>query len=206
MKILLSAYACEPNKGSEPGVGWNWALALAQRGYDVHVLTRSNNRRAIEEALAPSNLQLTFHYYDLPQILRFWKHWPGGIYLYYLLWQIGAYRVGKILHSTEQFSLVHHITFVSYRQPSFMGGLGIPFIFGPVGGRDHAPAVSQVSSAPRSADRVVSRYRESRAWIGSADAAHLLERQHHCLCYGGNFACNSGSIPGQMHGAACDWD
>ena len=25
MKILLSAYACEPNTGSEPNVGWNWA-------------------------------------------------------------------------------------------------------------------------------------------------------------------------------------
>ena len=24
-KILLSAYACEPNKGSEPGVGWEWS-------------------------------------------------------------------------------------------------------------------------------------------------------------------------------------
>jgi glycosyltransferase involved in cell wall biosynthesis len=121
-------------------VGWNWALALAQRGYDVHVLTRSNNRQAIERAPTPSNLQLTFHYYDLPQRLRFWKHWPGGIYLYYLLWQMGAYRVGKTLHSTEQFSLVHHITFVSYRQPSFMGGLGIPFIFGPVGGGETMPA------------------------------------------------------------------
>ena len=24
MQILLSAYACEPNKGSEPEVGWKW--------------------------------------------------------------------------------------------------------------------------------------------------------------------------------------
>lgn len=148
MKILLSAYACEPNKGSEPGVGWNWALALAQRGYDVHVLTRSNNQRAIEGALVRPNLQLKFHYYDLPRGLRFWKHWPGGIYLYYLLWQMGAYRVGKKLHSREQFSLVHHITFVSYRQPSFMGGLGIPFIFGPVGGGETMPAQFRKSLPP----------------------------------------------------------
>src|SRR5947207_10282860 len=117
MKILLSAYACEPNRGSEPGVGWNWALALRERGYDIHVLTRSNNRQAIELAQIPQDSRLTFHYYDLPQRLRFWKHWPGGIYLYYLLWQMGAFRVAKELHSTEQYSLVHHITFVSYRQP-----------------------------------------------------------------------------------------
>ena len=139
MKILLSAYACEPNKGSEPGVGWNWALALTRRGYDVHVITRGNNRPVIEQARGKSDPRLTFHYFDLPAWLRFWKHWPGGIYLYYLLWQIGAYQVAKRLHARERFDLVQHITFVSYRQPSFMGGLGIPFIFGPVGGGETMP-------------------------------------------------------------------
>src|SRR4051812_41404394 len=102
MKILLSAYACEPNKGSEPGVGWNWALALSERGYNVHVLTRSNNREAIERVRMRPDSRLTFYYYDLPQRLRFWKHWPGGIYLYYLWWQIGAYSVARKLHSRDQ--------------------------------------------------------------------------------------------------------
>ena len=37
MKLLVSAYACEPGKGSEPAVGWNWVQALARRGYQVHV-------------------------------------------------------------------------------------------------------------------------------------------------------------------------
>jgi glycosyltransferase involved in cell wall biosynthesis len=139
MKILLSAYACEPNKGSEPGVGWNWALALARRGYEVHVLTRSNNREAIESTSNPSQSLLHFHFYDLPAWMRFWKRWPGGIYLYYLLWQVGVYRFAKRLHARERFELVQHITFVSHRQPSFMGGLGIPFIFGPVGGGETMP-------------------------------------------------------------------
>ena len=137
MKILLSAYACEPNKGSEPGVGWNWALALARRGYEVHVLTRSNNREAIENERVPA--QVHFHFFDYPGWARFWKKWPAGIYLYYLLWQIGAYRVAKRLHERERFDLVQHITFVSFRQPSFMGRLGIPFIFGPVGGGESMP-------------------------------------------------------------------
>jgi glycosyltransferase involved in cell wall biosynthesis len=139
MKILLSAYACEPNKGSEPGVGWHWALAVRRRGCDVHVITRSNNRRAIEGACAGDDPKVSFHYYDLPSWLRFWKHWPGGIYLYYLLWQIGALRTAKKLHAKERFDCVQHITFVSFRQPSFMGELGIPFIFGPVGGGETMP-------------------------------------------------------------------
>lgn len=50
MKILLSAYACEPNKGSEPGVGWGWATELAKH-HQVWVLTRDNNQPVIEEYL-----------------------------------------------------------------------------------------------------------------------------------------------------------
>lgn len=42
-------------------------------------------------------------------------------------------------HAAAHFDLVHHVTFVSVRQPSFMGNLGIPFIFGPVAGGEKAP-------------------------------------------------------------------
>lgn len=139
MKLLLSAYACEPNKGSEPGVGWNWALALARKGHDVCVITRSNNRSAIKTAQRDPNPLLKFSFFDLPGWIRFWKYWPGGIYVYYLLWQIGAFRLARRLHAKERFDLVQHITFASFRQPSFMGLLGIPFIFGPVGGGETMP-------------------------------------------------------------------
>jgi glycosyltransferase involved in cell wall biosynthesis len=140
MKLLLSAYACEPHKGSEPSVGWNWAQALMRRQYEVHVITRSNNRPGIEDFLRDSHSPLKFAYFDLPRWTRIWKRWPGGLYLYYLLWQIGAYRLAKKLHSIQQFDRVQHVTFASCRQPSFMGCLGIPFIFGPVGGGETMPA------------------------------------------------------------------
>ena len=50
LRVLISAYACEPGKGSEPEVGWQWALQMA-RFHDVTVLTRTNNREAIEKEL-----------------------------------------------------------------------------------------------------------------------------------------------------------
>ncbi len=50
MKVLVSAYACEPGKGSEPGAGWNWVVAAA-RQHELCVLTRANNRESIEAAL-----------------------------------------------------------------------------------------------------------------------------------------------------------
>ena len=46
--ILLSAYACEPNKGSEPEVGWQWAINLSKLGHNVYVVTRRNNKESIE--------------------------------------------------------------------------------------------------------------------------------------------------------------
>lgn len=139
MKILLSAYACEPHKGSEPAVGWNWMLALIRQGHDVTVLTRENNRLALEEQIARRALRVAPVYYDLPGWCRRWKRWPGGLNIYYFLWQIGAYRRARKLHRATSFDLVHHITFVTFRQPSFMGELGIPFILGPVGGGETSP-------------------------------------------------------------------
>lgn len=139
MKILVSAYACEPDKGSEPAVGWNWVQALVRRGYQVHVVTRSNNRQSIERAIQGSAQAVRFHYFDLSNAARRWKRLPGGIYFYYLFWQMGAARLANRLHETERFDLVHHVTFASFRQPSFMGKLGIPFIFGPVGGGESMP-------------------------------------------------------------------
>ncbi|WP_211831080.1 glycosyltransferase family 4 protein [Kistimonas asteriae] len=164
MNVLLSAYACEPNKGSEPGVGWHWAIEISKLGHQVTVLTRSNNKKNIEDKLGGmTNRNLNFYYYDLPRWLAFWKKGGRGVHLYYMLWQIGAYFVAKKLNRRKQFDLVHHITFVSARQPSFMGLLGMDFIFGPVAGGDTIP------HKLRNNFSIKNKVREGlRDWINSA--------------------------------------
>jgi glycosyltransferase involved in cell wall biosynthesis len=144
MKILLSAYACEPNRGSEPAVGWNWAQELILAGHDVWVLTRENNKSVINKYYKNNKKSKNIHfiYYDLPQWAKFWKKGRGslqGIVLYYFLWQLGSLKIAKRFHHKENFDLVHHVTFVTIRQPSFMGLLGIPFIYGPAAGGDTVP-------------------------------------------------------------------
>jgi len=140
LKILLSAYACEPGKGSEPGVGWNFARHLADH-HEVWVLTRANNRQVIEDELTRNPVPgLNLIYHDLPAWSRFWKRGEKGVQLYYYLWQLAAIPVIRRRHSEIKFDLAQHITFVKYWVPSALAFLeGVTFIWGPVGGGESAP-------------------------------------------------------------------
>lgn len=138
-RILLSAYACEPNRGSEPGVGWSWANELARLGHQVTVITRAANRNAIDQETRPSQ-SLRFLYYDLPPWIERWHKLRYAKSLYYVLWQWRAARYLQRLFPSPPFDLVHHVTYVAARYPSFMGSLGIPFWFGPVSGGEAVPA------------------------------------------------------------------
>ncbi len=139
LKVLLSAYACEPGKGSEPGEGWNWVRQIA-RFAEVWVITRANNQPVIEKALKEEPVPgVHWVYFDLPRWTRFWKQGQRGVHLYYYLWQLGAYRIGKRLHQEVGFDLVHHVTFSNYWMPSFLSLLPVCFIWGPLGGGESAP-------------------------------------------------------------------
>lgn len=148
-RILLSAYACEPGRGSEPGVGWTWATELVATGHHVTVITRSANRPAIEQLLPSSTSDLTFLYYDLPRWIQRCRRYPAGKALYYILWQFFASRYVRRLFPAPPFDVVHHVTYVSARFPSFMGSLGIPFCFGPVSGGETVPALLRSELSPR---------------------------------------------------------
>ena len=140
MKILLSAYSCEPGQGSEPGIGWNVAREIA-RSHEVWVLTRPDESgTAIEAELTRNPLpNLHFVYFTLPIWASGWRWGQGAIHLHYYLWQIQAYFVARRLHNKIGFDLVQHVTFGRYSSPSFLSLLPIPFIWGPVGGGESAP-------------------------------------------------------------------
>src|SRR5215471_3139972 len=140
-RILLSAYECEPGKGSEPEVGWLWATELAAAGHEVWVITRETNREAISGELARRpRARLHFEYFDLPTWARRWKSGGRRIHFYYALWQWGAYRRARKLVAKVRFDCVQHVTFVGLRAPSFMGLLRLPFLLGPVSGGESVPA------------------------------------------------------------------
>ena len=139
MRVLLSAYACEPNRGSEPEVGWQRALHTLAYADEVWVLTRSNNKTAIEANSLSYSPGLHFIYFDLPQwalrIKRQWWFRP----IYFIWWQWGAYCQAAKDHRDTPFDGVYHVTFTSMQFGSFMGRLGIPFVIGPIAGGECAP-------------------------------------------------------------------
>jgi len=140
-RILLSAFACEPCYGSDEEVGWRWAKELAQMGYDVTVITRASHKPEIEKrvALTGECQDVTFIYCDLSLLHSILKKINKRNYIYYYFWQWAAYLQAKTLHANNAFDLIHHVTWVSFRQPSFMGKIGAKFYFGPIGGADEVP-------------------------------------------------------------------
>ena len=167
LRILLSAYACEPGEGSEPGVGWCVGRALASRN-EVWVLTRANNRPAIERAPAGAVAgDLHFVYYDLPRWAGWWKRGTRGMQAYYYLWQLGAWRVGRRLHQRIGFDLIHHVTFAKYWTPSFLALLPLPFVWGPVGGGERVPRSLRGSLGVLGAAGELAR--DLAQWIGERD-------------------------------------
>jgi glycosyltransferase involved in cell wall biosynthesis len=149
-KILLSAYACLPNAGSEEGNGWHYASLLSERGFAIHCLTRCQNRQAIEAVLRGDLFpNLTMHYVVLPGWVDGLFH-KGllGMYLHYLCWQWMAWRTARTLDRTLHFDLVHHVTYGSIQLGSFLYKLRKPFVFGPVGGGQRAPKAFRAYFGP----------------------------------------------------------
>lgn len=137
-KVLLSAFACDPQLGSEEGNGWNWSLGLANKGFEVHCLTRELGKANIDVIIKPHNLY--FHYIKLPLGLeKLYSSSRFGMYLYYLLWQLLAYNKARSLNKNIRFNIAHHVTWGSVQLGSFLYKLDIPFVFGPAGGGQISP-------------------------------------------------------------------
>ncbi len=137
--LLVSAYACEPLKGSEQAVGWNFVIQLAKHN-QVHVITRANNQEPISKNI-PKEIasNIHFHYYDTHSFFRRFKNKSKGIYLYYILWQIGIIKVVLKLKRQYNFNASIHLTFGNVWLPTFLPFINIPFIYGPLGGGESIP-------------------------------------------------------------------
>ncbi len=174
LKVLLSAYACEPGKGSEPGTGWQLAIELSLL-FDVTVLTRSNNQAPIEKALgAYHGPKPVFFYQDLSVAFRLLK--KIGLLptqAYYAIWQRACRRGFPASADPETFDVFHHLTFNSFEiRPGIPAGFQGQLIRGPLGGGQTVP-VALLATMPLLA-RLKERLRSLR--VCHSAASRTLQR------------------------------
>jgi len=138
--ILMSAYAVNPYKGSEDGMGWNF-ICQAARYNKVIAVTRENNessiRKYMQEQPNPAYDNIRFIYFDLPYWMRFWKRGSRGALLYYYMWQLALPKF--IRKSRCRFDITHNLNFHNDWTPSRLWTLGKPFVWGPVGHHPRIP-------------------------------------------------------------------
>lgn len=142
LKVLVTAFACSPDQGSEPGIGWGWVRALADV-CDLTVLTTTCNRAGVEAYQAASEpVPARFVYEDVssfsPRLNRKAKS-KVGVLIRLFLWQHRIRkRIQRLVHE-HRYQIVHHLTLGSFRMPFSVTGHGVPSLVGPVGGCEVFP-------------------------------------------------------------------
>ena len=136
MKVFVIAYACEPYRQSESGLGWNVAGEIARR-HEVTVLARANNRDKIEAYIAehPESPQagIKFLYHDIGGIKRFLKKKiPLGDQIYFSAWLKSA--AVKYKSSFKDYDVVHQLTFSPFFVKPWGAAYTDYYVWGPIGG------------------------------------------------------------------------
>ncbi|MCU1327055.1 MAG: hypothetical protein JWN34_2425 [Bryobacterales bacterium] len=76
---------------------------------------------------------------DLPSRVDRWGFTKIGKGVHYLIWQEMAFRRARELHATIGFDLVHHVSCGTISAPPRLWRLGVPFLWGPIGGGQTSP-------------------------------------------------------------------
>jgi glycosyltransferase involved in cell wall biosynthesis len=151
LRILVSAFALSPYRGSENAIGWNIVTRL-RKFHDVMVLCGDlegrrpcfrDLKRFRAENGEPPGLNICYIPPSPFVVFLFRAHRvPGFWWVYYgayRLWQRAAYRVALRLHSEKPFSAVHQLNMLGYREPGYLWKLPAPFIWGPIAGASDDP-------------------------------------------------------------------
>jgi glycosyltransferase involved in cell wall biosynthesis len=192
LRVLLSALACEPGRGTELEVGYRTLLAAAAE-HEVWVLTDATSVPKIEAALEGHPARERIHLHGI-------RMWRAGMPLervtipqfhrLYDSWQRRAATLAVELDARVGFDVVHHVTLASYWTRAGVAAVGKPLVWGPVGGGVHAPpsmlgvlgARGLVEHLARSVGRVVlgrwgpARHAARRAAVTLAQNPETLHR------------------------------
>ncbi|AYL94594.1 glycosyltransferase [Mucilaginibacter celer] len=143
-KILISAYAISPYKGSEYGAAWNTVINLSSKHElwvlygmsDDHMGDTQTMRKFLENNEVPNVRFVEVQPGPLARAINLLNKAGLGWFFYfaYTLWQKEAYKAARQLLVTEDIDVVHQLGPIGYREPGFLYRLGKPMVWGPIGG------------------------------------------------------------------------
>lgn len=141
MNVLINAYAVSPNWGSEQGVGWKWAINIAEH-CNVYVITEGQWRSEIEKNISNLPQRDNLHFYYIPvsdKIRRMcWNQGDWRFYFHYHIWQKKALKLAREIIITHKIDIIHQLNMVGFREPGLLWKIKeIPFVLGPIAGRTH---------------------------------------------------------------------
>lgn len=142
LSIIINAYACSPNMGSEPGMAWNWCINLAQY-CELHIITEGEFRNKIEEVLPslPQGKNMHFYYNPVSDKIRrmCWNQGDWRFYYYYAIWQKKTLKIAEKIIEETHIDIVHQLNMIGFREPGFLWKLNKPFIWGPTNAKESFP-------------------------------------------------------------------
>jgi glycosyltransferase involved in cell wall biosynthesis len=141
-RLLLLAHSCNPEIGSEPGLGWNRALQAAKVLPTWVICDEAYNRAAIERYIGRNGPipNLEFVYVPPSRTEEFLQRFPGMFYPSYNLWHRRAFQIARQLHNRLRFDLIHQLNLCGFREPGYLWKLDAPFLWGPIGGAQNYPS------------------------------------------------------------------
>lgn len=149
-KILVMAYAISPFRGSEYAVAWNYVTYMSKENDLTVLYGMSDNHMGETHTLDKFLKENSFPHVRFikikPNKLANLLNWPNRhnflVYTFYYAfaeWQKCAYKMAKNLIQNEHFDLIHNVGPIGYREPGYLWKLGLPYVWGPVGGANNAP-------------------------------------------------------------------
>ena len=143
-KILISAYAISPTRGSEYGAAWNTVINLAKEHElwvlygmsDDHMGDTQTLKSYIETNPVPSVTFIEVKAPSLAKTINLLNKIGLGWFFYfaYYLWQKEVLNIARVLLETVDIDIVHQLGPIGFREPGFLGKLDKPLIWGPIGG------------------------------------------------------------------------
>lgn len=143
LSILVNAYACSPNMGSEPGMAWNWCINLA-RYCELHIITEGEFREKIEVVVPtlPQGKNMHFYYNPVSEEVRrmCWNQGDWRFYKYYRKWQYSTYEMAQHIIKEHRIDMLHQLNMIGFREPGYLWKIKeVPLVWGPVDAKEKFP-------------------------------------------------------------------